>query len=75
MLNWPVHWVQGLLAAMAAGLRAKLRQMQSVQPRLQTKARREKLHADISQASTAVQAALRVVQGEELLLCPIVFAV
>lgn len=49
---------------MAAGLRAKLRQMQSVQPRLQTKARREKLHAAISHASTAVQAAMRIVQGD-----------
>ncbi|CAL8470925.1 g10467 [Coccomyxa elongata] len=54
---------QGLLAAMAAGLRAKLRQMQSVQPRLQSKARREKLHAAISHASTAIQAAMRIVQG------------
>lgn len=56
-------WLQGLLAAMAAGLRAKVRQMQSVQPRLQSKARREKLHAAISHASTAVQAAMRIVQG------------
>lgn len=58
-----VDWVQGLLSAMAAGVRAKLRQLQNFHPRLQTKARREKLHATISEAATVLQTALGIVQG------------
>ncbi|KAK9842285.1 hypothetical protein WJX81_004630 [Elliptochloris bilobata] len=53
----------GLLAAAAAGVRARLRQMQTLQPLLQTRAGRERVQAALLDAAAAIDAAQHVVQG------------
>jgi len=54
---------QGLLAAAAAGVRARLRQAQTLQPLLQTRAGRERAQAALLDAGAALEAAQRIVQG------------
>jgi len=54
---------QGLLAAAAADVRARLRQAQTLQPLLQTRAGRERAQAALLDAGAALEAAQRIVQG------------
>jgi hypothetical protein len=54
---------QGLLAAMGAAVRAKLRGAQAAQPRLQSRGRRERAQAALLDAAAAIQAAQELTQG------------
>ena len=55
--------VQGLLAASSAAIRAAQKRAQTERPRLQSRARREKLQAALRDAQTAAAAAQQLLQG------------
>ena len=55
--------VQGLLAATSAAIRAAQKRAQTERPRLQSRARREKLQAALRDAQTAAAAAQQLLQG------------
>ena len=55
--------VQGLLAATSAAVRAAQKRAQTERPRLQSRARREKLQAALRDAQTAAAAAQQLLQG------------
>lgn len=55
--------LQGLLAATCAAIRAAQKRAQMERPRLQSRARRDKLQAALADAQTAAAAAQRLMQG------------
>ena len=56
--------LQGLLAATSAALRAAQKRAQTERPRLQSRARRDKLQAALSDAQTAAAAAQQLMHGK-----------
>ena len=56
--------LQGLLAATIAALRAAQKRAQTERPRLQSRARRDKLQAALSDAQTAAAAAQQLMHGK-----------